>query len=831
MPGVDATKFRTAIPIMLVLALVSLADSGPLSIPPPTADLLLFNAHVITIDRAHPTAEALAIRADRITWVGTNQEANKLFSPSVRKIDIQGATVLPGIIDAHTHLVSLGESLLRLNLKDAATEKEVVELVKKKAAATPPNQWILGWGWDEGKWASHYPGNDALNQVAPNNPVYLVGLHGFAAWANRKALAIAGVKKDTKDPPNGRILRDEQTGEPTGILLNHAQDLVSKHIPPLPLDQLKRGIELAAQECIRNGLTSVHEALINSSQLQAFRELVAEGRMPLRVYVMLDGADHALIAQWLAHGPEIDPQHRLTIRAFKLFADGALGSRGAALLQPYSDAPESTGVITTPEDEVSELTHSGLQKGFQLCTHAIGDRTNRMVLDAYARALKSVPEVHDARLRIEHAQVLAPEDIPRFAALGVIPSMQPTHATSDMKWAEARLGPQRIKGAYAWQSLLKTGVHLPLSSDFPGETLNPFYGIYAAVTRQDPQGNPPGGWYPEQRLTLEEALRGYTIEGAYAEFEEKDKGSIEPGKLADLTVISEDITKLPPREILSTHVLKTFIGGNVVYDSHEQTPGSSSSEGRWTLTWSDEFDGADGSAPDSKKWVAEIGGHGWGNNELEYYTTRRENSRIENGNLIIEATSEHFTGPDRVARDYTSARLKSKGLFSQRYGRFEARIQLPTGRAVWPAFWMLGDDIGAVRWPACGEIDIMENLGSEPSTVHGSMHGPGYSGAHPLTASYTLPADNTGKTPRFTDAFHLFAVEWEPDRVRFYVDDRLYATQTKADIPPGTRWVFDHPFFVLLNVAVGGNWPGSPDASTVFPQRMLVDYVRVYERK
>jgi predicted amidohydrolase YtcJ/beta-glucanase (GH16 family) len=821
-------KVQIMVLALVLLAFSSLADSQRMSTPPSPADLLLFNAHVITMDRTHPDAEALAIRADRFVWIGSNKDAGKISA--ARRIDLHGLTVLPGIIDAHTHLVSLGESLLRLNLKDAATEKEVVERVKQKAATIAPNQWILGWGWDEGKWASHYPTNEGLNKVAPNNPVYLIGLHGFAAWANRKALEIAGVTKDTKDPENGRIVRDEKTSEPTGVLLNRAQDLVSKHIPPLPLDQLKRGIELAAQQCIRNGLTSVHEALVGLRQLQAFRELVTEGRMPLRVYVMLDGADHALVTQWLERGPEIDPRHQFTIRSFKLFADGALGSRGAALLAPYGDAPETTGVITTPEAEVYQLARSSLQKGFQLSTHAIGDRTNRMVLDAYARALKATSEARDARLRIEHAQVLAPEDLPRFAALGVIPSMQPTHATSDMKWAEARLGPERIKGAYAWRSVLRTGAHLPLSSDFPGETLNPFYGIYAAITRQDPQGNPPDGWYPEQRLTLEEALHGYTIEGAYAEFEEKDKGSIEPGKLADLTIISENITKLSPKDILSTRVLKTIIGGKIVYDTDEALP-ASSSDSAWTLTWSDEFDGPNGSPPDTKTWIRESGGNGWGNNELEYYTTRLENSRLENGRLVIEARSERFTGLDGVARDYTSARLKTKGLFTQRYGRFEARIQIPFGQGIWPAFWMLGDDIPTVGWPTCGEIDIMENIGSEPSTIHGSMHGPGYSGAHPLTASYTLPAEKQSKAPRFADDFHIFAVEWDPERVRFYVDGHLYSTQTKADLPAGTRWVFDHPFFILLNVAIGGNWPGSPDASAVFPQRMLVDYVRAYERK
>jgi predicted amidohydrolase YtcJ len=530
-------------------------------------DVLVVNAHVITMDRAKPTAGAIAIQGETIVWVGSSEQAKKLFPATARVIDLHGATVLPGIIDAHTHLISLGESFLKLNLKDAPTQKQVIELVRQKAASAPPGEWILGWGWDEGKWSSPYPTNKELNEAAPNNPVYLIGLHTFASWANKNALQIAGITKDTPDPDQGKIVRNEQTGEPSGVLLNRAQQLVDKHIPPMTVAQVKHALQLAAQECVRNGLTSVHEALVSRTMVQAFRELVSEGRMPVRVYAMLDAADHVLANEWLERGPEIDPRHQLTIRAFKLFADGALGSRGAALLQPYSDAPQSRGVITTSEADIYQLTRSSLHRGFQVCTHAIGDRANRMVLNAYANASTDVPQARDPRLRVEHAQVLAPEDIPRFAKLGAIASMQPTHATSDMGWAERRLGPERIKGAYAWQSVLKTGVHLPLSSDFPGETMNPFYGMYAAITRQDAQGNPPSGWYPEQRLTLEEALRGYTIEGAYAEFEEKAKGSIEPGKLADLTVIKEDITKLAPKQILNIRVLRTFVSGRVVYDA------------------------------------------------------------------------------------------------------------------------------------------------------------------------------------------------------------------------------------------------------------------------
>jgi predicted amidohydrolase YtcJ len=552
----------------LPFALLASGTRLPAQSPPP--DLLLLNGHVLTMNPKQPSADAIAIQAGRIVWVGSSADAKKFSENALRTIDLHNATVLPGIIDAHTHLLALGQSLLKLNLKEVTTEQEAVARVQQKVAITPRNEWIQGWGWDEGQWASHYPNNMELSAASPQNPVYLAGLHGFAAWANKRALEIAGITKDTKDPQNGKILRDEKTGEPTGILLNRAVELVAKHIPPMTVAQAKKALELGAEECVKNGLTSIHEAQVTPLMVDAYRELIREGRMPLRLYAMLDGADTLLVEEWLKRGPEIDAQHQLTVRAFKLFADGALGSRGAALLEPYSDAPKTKGVVTTPESAVYELTRRSLQHGFQVCTHAIGDAANRSVLDAYERALREAGEAHDARLRIEHAQVLSPEDIPRFARLGIIASMQPVHCTSDMPWAEKRIGPERIKGAYAWRSVISTGAHVPFSSDFPGETLNPFYGIYAAITRQDPNGSPPGGWLPEQRVTLDEALRGYTVEAAYAEFAEKDKGSIEKGKLADLTVIDKDISRLPPKEILSIMVLKTFVGGRVVYEARSQ---------------------------------------------------------------------------------------------------------------------------------------------------------------------------------------------------------------------------------------------------------------------
>ncbi len=565
--GITNAARTLVVRVCSLLLLAQLLPASPTFAQASNADLLLLDARVITMNEKQPSAQAIAIRADRIVWVGSNDEAKRLYPQPARSIDLHGATILPGIIDAHTHLINLGQSLVRLNLKDAATEKDMVERVKKRVASAAPDEWILGWGWDEGKWASNYPSNRLLSEVSPKNPVFLVGLHTFAALANKRALELAGITRDTQDPENGKILRDEKTGEPTGILLNRAQTLIEKHIPAMTLVQVKRAIQLAARECVRNGLTSVHEAQVTPIMIQAFRELVQEDRLPIRIYAMLDGADKNLVDEWLQRGPEIDPHHRLTIRAIKVFADGALGSRGAALLEPYTDAPQTKGVMTTSQSGVYSLTLQSLHHGFQVCTHAIGDAANRSVLDAYSQALHDTPEERDPRLRIEHAQVLAPEDIPRFVKLGVIASMQPTHCTSDMPWAEKRLGPQRIKGAYAWRSVKDTGAHLPLSSDFPGETLNPFYGIYAAVTRQDPEGNPPGGWHPEQRLTLDEALRGYTVEAAYAGLEEQVKGSIENGKLADLTVISNDITKISLKELLSLRVLKTLVGGKIVYDA------------------------------------------------------------------------------------------------------------------------------------------------------------------------------------------------------------------------------------------------------------------------
>jgi predicted amidohydrolase YtcJ len=407
-----------------------------------------------------------------------------------------------------------------------------------------------------------------LSAASPKNPVWFAGLHGYNGWANIKALELAGITKDTPDPEGGKIYKDPKTGEPTGILANAAQAMVAQLMPPLTVEQREVALAMAGEELLKNGLTSVHEARTTKSDLDALRSLKAKNRLNVRYYVMLDCTDEELIEPYLQNGPEIDPDNWLTIRCIKIFQDGSLGTRSALMFDPYNDAPEVLGVTTTSQEEIERLTTKSLQAGMQVAVHAIGDRSNRITLDAYHAALKAVPSAKNPRLRIEHAQVVALEDIPRFKEMGIVTSMQPPHATSDMPWAEDRVGPERIKGAYAWRAFFDAGVRVPLNSDFPGETLNPFYGMYAAETRQTPEGEPKGGWYPEQCLTRKEVLYAYTVESAFSGFEEHIKGKIAPGMLADFIIISDNILTIPSKELLSLKVEQTYLGGQLVY-SHK----------------------------------------------------------------------------------------------------------------------------------------------------------------------------------------------------------------------------------------------------------------------
>ncbi|MCH8333374.1 amidohydrolase, partial [Candidatus Sumerlaeota bacterium] len=369
------------------------------------------------------------------------------------------------------------------------------------------------------------------------------------------------------DPRGGRILPDPNTSAPNGVFIDNAQGLVSRRIPRASPDRIRQGIERAIQTCIRHGLTSIHDAGVSRSQIDLYRRMIDEGDFNLRIYAMIRGGGLETMQRFFDAGPIVGyGDNRLTVRSVKIVIDGALGSRGAALLQPYADDPGNSGLLTTPPETLRRIVRGALQAGFQVCCHAIGDRGNRIVLDIYEEALGSEPRAMDHRFRIEHAQVVALVDIPRFARLGVIPSMQATHATSDMYWAEDRVGPRRIEGAYAWRKFLNEGSRIANGSDFPVEGVNPLWGIYAAVTRQDHRGWPEGGWRPEERMTRTEALRSFTIDAAYAAFEEDIKGSLEPGKLADVVVLSRDIMQIDAREILETEVVRTILGGVTVYE-------------------------------------------------------------------------------------------------------------------------------------------------------------------------------------------------------------------------------------------------------------------------
>ena len=526
-------------------------------LPAQTADLVVKNAKIYTVDAKNPRATAIAVRNGKIAAVGNDLKA--LEGPKTRILDAKGATIVPGLIDSHGHLEGLGSSLEILDLRGVTSEAEIAAKVKAAAAKAAPGEWIVGRGWDQNLWVNkQFPTTDSLTQAAPKNPVALTRIDGHATWANRAALDAADINQNTKDPAGGRIIRDAQ-GKPAGVLVDTAQNLVRRKIPAASPEQVHRQLARALEECARLGLTSVHDAGVGNAEIAAYHSLLAEGKMPIRVYAMLAN-EPALVATWLARGPEIGDF--LTIRSIKAYADGALGSRGAALLSPYADEKSASGLMITGKDAIENVAVKAAARGFQVNTHAIGDRGNHETLDAYASALKGP---NDKRFRVEHAQVIAPEDFVKFQKYSIIASMQPTHATSDMAWAGDRLGPERVKGAYAWQTLIKLGVHLASGSDFPVELANPLDGFYAAITRQDKQGHPAGGWFPDQRLTREEALRSFTLEGAYAAFEEATKGSLEAGKLADFVMLSADIMAIPAPEILRTHVTLTVVGGKIVH--------------------------------------------------------------------------------------------------------------------------------------------------------------------------------------------------------------------------------------------------------------------------
>ncbi len=550
---------RRLVPFALALAVPLAAQSVR------TADLIVINARIYTVDDSRPVVSALAVRDGRIAFAGSVREAMALRGAGTRVLDLKGRTIIPGMMDAHAHLLALGKSLQTVNLVGTKSYEEVIARVVERSKGVAPGIWITGRGWDQNQWGdTRFPTHEALSRALPNNPVYLERVDGHAQLANAAAMTAAGIMAVTKDPSGGRLERTV-SGEPTGVFVDNAMDLVRRVIPPTSRAEDRLAIRAAIAESQRWGLVGLHDAGESRPTIDLLEEMARAGELPFRLYVMI-GDDSTAVAHYLARGPQsaLYDSH-LWIRAIKLFADGALGSRGAALLEPYSDDPKNNGLLLSPPAHLQDVSTRALRAGFQVNTHAIGDRGNRIVLDAYQAALTAVPTA-DHRFRIEHAQIINHDDIPRFANLGVIPSMQAVHQTSDMYWAGARLGPTRLLDSYPWRSLLNTGVVISNGSDAPVESINPLFSFHSAVSRQDADNWPAGGWLPEQKMSRDEALKSMTIWPAFAGFQEATMGSLTPGKLADFVVLDRDIMTVADRDILGTAVLATYIGGKPVYE-------------------------------------------------------------------------------------------------------------------------------------------------------------------------------------------------------------------------------------------------------------------------
>lgn len=522
-------------------------------------------ARVHTLDPAQPRAQALAFDdAGKILAVGGRDEVLRRY-PDARRLDLGAATVVPGLIDAHAHVFELGVNQLQADLTGARSKAEAVQRLRDYARTLPAGQWLIGHGWDQNDWAdARFPDAADLDAAFPDRPVWLLRVDGHAGWANSAAMRAAGRELGGEwQPDGGRIVRGGD-GRATGVFIDDAMILIEHARPPLQAAAVEQALSLGMQAAARHGLTGVHDAGVDLNTLRAYRRLADRGQLPLRITAFAAGDGDAL-ESLCRDGLYQHPSGRLKMRMVKLYADGALGSRGAALLQDYSDDHGNRGLLRMSPEAMAKAIAKAKRCGVQVATHAIGDRGNREVLDLYAKALGADAAKTDHRWRIEHAQILAPQDLPRLAALHVIASMQPTHATSDMPWAEQRLGPQRIDGAYAWRRLRDSGARLALGSDFPVESVDPRLGLYAAVTRADGEGKPQGGWHPEEKLTAYEALRGFTLDAAYAGFAESEVGSLAVGKRADFVVLEQDPLAVEPRLLRELKLLGTYVDGAPVW--------------------------------------------------------------------------------------------------------------------------------------------------------------------------------------------------------------------------------------------------------------------------
>ncbi len=530
-----------------------------------SADLVLHNARIYTVDETEPTATALATSGGDIHAVGSSADLLSAF-PSARQIDAGGCTVVPGFIDAHAHLMALGHTLLRVDLRKISSPAAVVERLKTFVATQelPEGAWLRGYGWDQTEWSpSRFPTREPLDDAFPNRPVWLTRTDGHAGWANTAALeATVGLDRlqGLENPEGGTICRDAG-GRPTGLFIDRAMDLIEEELPAPSERTCDRALTKALHHTARHGLTGLHDAGTDAQTLRRFQRFLDDERFPLRVYAMIDGRGD-LFDRICTRGPMAS--ERLQVQSVKFFADGALGSRGAALLEDYADAPGTRGLLLQSPDEFQADVQAAIECGLQVNTHAIGDRANRLVLEAYESAQKEV-EQPLRRPRIEHAQIVHPDDLARFGRLGVIASVQPLHATSDMDWVPDRLGPERLDRAYAWASLSSAGARLAFGSDAPVEPIDPLRGFHAAVTRTNDHGDPEGGWHPSERVSRSTALHAYTQGAAYAAFQEDFVGSLTPGKRADFVVLSQNIMEIKPSHLLDTEVVATYLDGRAIY--------------------------------------------------------------------------------------------------------------------------------------------------------------------------------------------------------------------------------------------------------------------------
>lgn len=537
------------------------------------ADLVFKNGNIHTVNPAAPKAEAVAITGDRIVFVGSNADVGQYVGSGTKVVDLKGATVVPGLADAHYHLSGVGEREMTLNLEGTRTKEAFLAKVKERVATAKPGEWVTGSGWIETFWSPPvFPTRQDLDAIAPNNPVALSRADGHASVANSKALAAAGITRSTVAPEGGAINKDAR-GEPTGMLIDHAQGLLYKVLPPPSDADQDSAIVIGARRSVELGWTQIQDAGGSLAETARMRKLYQAGKVDLRIYKAISGPSPDADSLIKAGASIGEFGGRLTVRAIKVVADGALGSRGALLLDPYSDDPATKGLLTTDTAAFRSMLVTALERGIQVETHAIGDRANRLTLDLYEYAQNQVSAdkrgVKEPRLRIEHSQIVDPADIPRFKNLGVIPSMEPSHAIGDLYFAGRRLGAKRLEGAYAWQSFLKLGLPVAGGSDAPVERGEPMIEFYAAVARRDTRGEagPDSIWHPEQKVSRDEALKMFTKYAAFAAFEEKDRGSIEKGKWADLTILDQDIMTVPDLEILKTKTVMTVIGGKIAWQA------------------------------------------------------------------------------------------------------------------------------------------------------------------------------------------------------------------------------------------------------------------------